>query len=77
VDRHLTHEVTSPVVFEELRSKSRRVRRSDLTFAVMDHNVPTTERPLPVTDEFSSAQMAALAKNAAELGITLLDYYSS
>jgi 3-isopropylmalate/(R)-2-methylmalate dehydratase large subunit len=76
IDRHLTHEVTSPVAFEELRSKSRRVRRPDLTFAVMDHNVPTTERSLPVTDELSSAQMAELARNAAEFGITLLDYHS-
>lgn len=76
VDRHLTHEVTSPIAFEELRTKSRKVRRPDLTFAVMDHNVPTTDRALPVTDELSAAQMRALAKNAAEQGITLFDYHS-
>ncbi|MEM2549708.1 MAG: 3-isopropylmalate dehydratase large subunit [Nitrososphaerota archaeon] len=76
IDRHLTHEVTSPVAFEELREKSRKVRRPDLTFAVMDHNVPTTDRSHPVTDELSAAQMRALARNAAEHGITLFDYHS-
>ncbi|HIQ30399.1 MAG TPA: 3-isopropylmalate dehydratase large subunit [Candidatus Caldiarchaeum subterraneum] len=76
IDRHLTHEVTSPVAFAGLREKGRRVRRPDLTFAVMDHNVPTAERTKPVDDELSAAQMKALAKNAREFGIMLFDYYS-
>jgi 3-isopropylmalate/(R)-2-methylmalate dehydratase large subunit len=76
VDRHLTHEVTSPIAFEGLRSKGRRVRRPDLTFAIMDHNVPTADRTLPVRDEYSRAQMKALARNAAEFGLTLFDYFS-
>lgn len=76
VDRHLTHEVTSPVAFENLRLAGRKVRRPDLTFAVMDHNVPTGDRALPVADEMSAAQMRALARNASEFGITLFDYYS-
>ncbi len=76
VDRHLTHEVTSSAAFEELRSKSRRIRRPDLTFAAMDHNVLTTDRSIQVTHELSSAQMAALARNVVEFDITLLDYHS-
>ncbi|MDJ0270153.1 MAG: 3-isopropylmalate dehydratase large subunit [Aigarchaeota archaeon] len=76
VDRHITHEVTSPVAFDGLRAAGRRVRRPDLTFAVMDHNVPTGDRALPVGDELSTAQMRALARNASEFGIMLFDYYS-
>lgn len=76
IDRHLTHEVTSPVAFENLRAAGRRVRRPDLTFAIMDHNVPTHDRVLPVRDELSLAQMRTLARNAREFGITLFDYFS-
>lgn len=76
VDRHLTHEVTSPIAFEGLRQKNRSVRRPDLTFAIMDHNVPTADRALPVRDEHSRAQMRALARNAADFGLTLFDYFS-
>ena len=76
VDRHLTHEVTSPVAFEGLRAAGRRVRRPDLTFAVMDHNVPTGDRALPVVDELSANQMRALARNAGEFGFMLFDYFS-
>jgi 3-isopropylmalate/(R)-2-methylmalate dehydratase large subunit len=76
VDRHLTHEVTSPIAFEGLRQKNRSVRRPDLTFAIMDHNVPTADRALPVRDEYSRAQMRALARNAADFGLTLFDYFS-
>lgn len=76
VDRHLTHEVTSPMAFEGLRERGRKVRRPDLTFAVMDHNVPTGDRLKPVVDEVSAAQMAALERNAKEFGITLFDIYS-
>lgn len=76
VDRHLTHEVTSPLAFEALRAAGRRVRRPDLTFGVMDHNVSTGDRGLPVLDEMSARQMNALARNTAEFGITCFDYFS-
>ncbi|HEY8489411.1 MAG TPA: 3-isopropylmalate dehydratase large subunit [Dehalococcoidia bacterium] len=71
VDLHLVHEVTSPQAFEGLRLAGRRVRRPDLTIATVDHNVPTTDRSLPIQDEVSAAQIAALERNAAEFGITL------
>jgi 3-isopropylmalate/(R)-2-methylmalate dehydratase large subunit len=73
IDRHLVHEVTSPQAFDGLRANSRRVRRPDLTFATMDHNVPTSERSLPIVDQISSAQIQALAQNCKEFGITLFD----
>ena len=76
IDRHITHEVTSPVAFENLRAAGRKVRRPDLTFAVMDHNVPTGDRSLPVEDELSANQMRALARNAKEFGFMLFDYFS-
>ncbi|HYB45506.1 MAG TPA: aconitase family protein, partial [Nitrososphaerales archaeon] len=76
IDRHLTHEVTSPLAFESLRASGRRVRRPDLTFAVMDHNVPTGDRSLPVADPMSQKQMATLAANTGRYGITLFDYNS-
>ncbi|MCX8200829.1 MAG: 3-isopropylmalate dehydratase large subunit [Candidatus Caldarchaeum sp.] len=76
IDRHLTHEVTSPLAFEGLRASGRKVRRPDLTFAVMDHNVPTSDRTEPVKEPMSAAQMQALKRNASEFGITLFDYFS-
>ncbi len=76
IDRHLTHEVTSPLAFEGLRAARRTVRRPDLTFAVMDHNVPTSDRAEPVRDAMSAMQMAALRRNAQEFNILLFDYYS-
>jgi len=76
IDLHLVHEVTSPQAFEGLRLAGRRVRRPDLTFATMDHNVPTWDRSLPVTDEIAARQMEALAKNCQEFGITLFDLFS-
>jgi 3-isopropylmalate/(R)-2-methylmalate dehydratase large subunit len=69
VDLHLVHEVTSPQAFDGLRTAGRPVRRPDLTVATMDHNVPTLDGP--ITDPTSAAQMQALARNAAEFGITL------
>ncbi|HXW01929.1 MAG TPA: aconitase family protein, partial [Candidatus Nitrosotenuis sp.] len=51
IDRHLVHEVTSPQAFDGLRINKRTVRRPDLTFATMDHNVPTTNRSLPIIDQ--------------------------
>ncbi len=76
IDRHLTHEVTSPLAFESLRASGRRVRRPDLTFAVMDHNVPTGDRQLPIADAMSEKQMAALSRNTKEFGILCFDYNS-
>jgi 3-isopropylmalate/(R)-2-methylmalate dehydratase large subunit len=76
IDRHIIHEVTSPVAFEGLISSNRSVRRPDLTFAVMDHNVPTADRSLPVADELSAAQMSLLKRNAERFGVRLFDYYS-
>lgn len=76
IDRHLTHEVTSPIAFESLRKAKRVVRRPDLTFAVTDHNVPTTDRSLPVIDELSRRQILELVKNCEEFGITCFDYTS-
>ena len=76
IDRHITHEVTSPLAFESLKASGRRVRRPDLTFATMDHNVPTGDRSLPVNDPMSARQMATLAANAQAFGITLFDYHN-
>ncbi|MEM8827696.1 MAG: aconitase family protein, partial [Pseudomonadota bacterium] len=69
IDRHLIHEVTTPQAFEGLRAAGRRVRRPDLTLAVPDHNVPTTDRHLPITDPASAAQVALLKRNADAFGI--------
>lgn len=77
IDRHLVHEVTSPQAFEGLRSAGRRTRRPDLTFATMDHNVPTADRALPIEDSISALQMETLARNCREFGITLFDLHST
>ena len=69
VDLHLVHEVTSPQAFESLRTSGRPVRRTDLTVATMDHNVPTTDGP--ITDELARAQLDALRRNCEEFGIRL------
>ncbi|WP_164155302.1 3-isopropylmalate dehydratase large subunit [Sandarakinorhabdus rubra] len=71
IDRHLIHEVTTPQAFEALRLAGRRLRRPDLTLAVPDHNVPTTDRRLPITDPMSKAQLEALVKNCADFGVEL------
>jgi 3-isopropylmalate/(R)-2-methylmalate dehydratase large subunit len=76
VDLHLVHEVTSPQAFDGLRMSGRAVRRPDLTVATMDHNVPTWNRSLPVTDEVSRQQMDTLAQNCREFGIPLYDLHS-
>ena len=73
IDTHLVHEVTSPQAFEGLRLNNRKVRRPDLTFATMDHNVPTTDRSLPVTDLIAAKQMKTLAENCTEFDIPLYD----
>ena len=73
IDRHLLHEVTSPQAFEGIRQNKRFVRRSDLTIATADHNVPTNDRSLPIIDEVSKMQLETLSKNCKEFGITLFD----
>ncbi|MCS6985673.1 MAG: 3-isopropylmalate dehydratase large subunit [Leptospiraceae bacterium] len=76
IDLHLIHEVTSPQAFDGLRLANRKVRAPHKTFATMDHNVPTTDRSLPVRDPISAKQMEYLRKNCEEFGITLYDLHS-
>lgn len=76
VDRHLVHEVTSPQAFDSLRMNKRKVRRPDLTFATMDHNVPTSDRSLPIADQISARQIQVLEKNCKDFGIQLFDINS-
>ncbi len=76
IDRHLVHEVTSPQAFEGLRLAGRPVRRPDLTFATVDHNVPTTGRELPIADPLARAQVEALRSNAVAFGVPLFDFDS-
>ncbi len=71
VDRHLVHEVTSPQAFEGLRLAGRRPRRPGAVLAVPDHNVPTTDRRLPIVDEVSATQIRTLEENCKEFGVTL------
>jgi 3-isopropylmalate/(R)-2-methylmalate dehydratase large subunit len=73
IDRHLVHEVTSPQAFEGLRATKRKVRVPEKTLAVVDHNVPTTDRSKPNPDPESAEQIAALAENARDFGI---EYYN-
>ncbi len=72
IDRHLVHEVTSPQAFEGLRLAKRKVRRPDLTFATLDHNVPT-ENQHDIRDPLSRRQVEALRTNSREFGVTLYD----
>lgn len=74
IDQHLIHEVTSPQAFEGLRLAGRKVRRPDLTYATMDHNVPTKNRDV-IKDEISKKQMETLRKNCEEFGIKLADMF--
>ena len=73
IDRHLVHEVTSPQAFEGLRNTKRSVRRPDLTLAVADHNVPTSDRSMGIEDEESRIQIEALDQNCADFGVELYD----
>jgi 3-isopropylmalate/(R)-2-methylmalate dehydratase large subunit len=73
IDLHLVHEVTSPQAFEGLRLAGRRVRRPELTVATPDHNVPTTDRLLPIADPVSRKQVETLRQNCREFGIRLYD----
>src|SRR6185437_12267900 len=70
IDRHLIHEVTSPQAFEGLRLSGRKVRRPDLTFATLDHNVPT-ENQFDIREPMSRRQVEALRDNCREFGVRL------
>jgi 3-isopropylmalate/(R)-2-methylmalate dehydratase large subunit len=76
IDRHLIHEGTSPQAFSGLKAGGRTVRRPDLTFAVMDHSVPTKDRHLPLLDTVAAAQFVALERNCRETGILLFNMQS-
>jgi 3-isopropylmalate/(R)-2-methylmalate dehydratase large subunit len=76
IDLHLIHEVTSPQAFEGLRQAGRKVRRPDLTFGTVDHNVPTTDRSLPIADPIAATQVDTLRRNCREFGIQLFDIHS-
>lgn len=73
IDRHLVHEVTSPQAFEGLRMAGRKVHAPKKTLAVVDHNVPTSDRSKGIDDPESKLQVDTLAANAAEFDV---DYYS-
>src|SRR6266567_7206339 len=76
IDRHLIHEGTSPQAFAGLKVAGRKVRRPDLTFAVIDHSVPTKDRNLPILDTVAAAQFDALAQNCRETGVLFFDMRS-
>ena len=71
IDRHLVHEVTSPQAFEGLRNSGRKVRKPNYTFAVADHNVPTSDRSQGITNKESRIQVETLEKNCKDFGVTL------
>lgn len=73
IDRHLVHEVTSPQAFEGLRMAGRKVRKPENTLAVMDHNVPTSDRSKPIEEEESRIQVDTLRENCKEFGVQLFD----
>ncbi|MEO6573154.1 MAG: 3-isopropylmalate dehydratase large subunit [Polyangiaceae bacterium] len=75
IDRHLVHEVILPQAFEGLRMNKRTVRAPERTLAVVDHNVPTTDRSLPNPDPESVIQIAALAENTRDFGIEYYDAF--
>jgi 3-isopropylmalate/(R)-2-methylmalate dehydratase large subunit len=76
IDLHLIHEVTSPQAFDGLRQVGRKVRRPDLTFGTVDHNVPTTDRSLPIADAVAANQVETLRRNCKEFGVQLYDINS-
>ncbi|WP_019930065.1 3-isopropylmalate dehydratase large subunit [Nocardia sp. BMG111209] len=71
IDLHLVHEVTSPQAFDGLRAAGRPVRRTDLTIATEDHNVPTVDIDQPIADPISRLQVETLRRNCAEFGVRL------
>src|SRR6201994_4857860 len=73
IDLHLVHEVTSPQAFEGLRQAGRKLRRPDLTFATLDHNIPTTGDRMSLEDALARTQVESLRKNCREFGVPLYD----
>ncbi|MFQ1851776.1 3-isopropylmalate dehydratase large subunit [Aeromonas veronii] len=73
IDRHLVHEVTSPQAFDGLRAMNRQLRRPDLTWATMDHNVSTTTKDIAASGEMARIQMETLADNCKAFGVRLYD----
>ena len=73
IDLHLVHEVTSPQAFEGLRQAKRKVRRPDLTFATLDHHIPTIGNRMVLEDALARTQVEALRKNCREFGVPLFD----
>ncbi|MEL7497027.1 MAG: 3-isopropylmalate dehydratase large subunit [Planctomycetota bacterium] len=73
IDLHLVHEVTSPQAFEGLRLANRKLRRPELTVATQDHNVPTTDRSLPIVDPVSKQQIETLRQNCRDFDVKLYD----
>ncbi|WP_290707605.1 aconitase family protein, partial [Gordonia sp. UBA5067] len=71
IDLHLVHEVTSPQAFDGLRVAGRPVRRTDLTIATEDHNVPTVDIDKPIADPVSRTQVETLRRNCEEFGVRL------
>lgn len=70
IDRHMVHEVTSPVAFLGLKNRALPVLYPARTFATADHNTPTVNQHLPVADPLSRNQLKALERNANEYGIS-------
>lgn len=73
IDLQLVHEVTSAQAFEGLRLAGRKVRRPERTVATIDHNVPTTDRSLPILDPISKKSIDTLRENCREFGVRLYD----
>ncbi len=73
IDRHLVHEVTSPQAFEGLRLNGRKVRHPERTLAVVDHNVPTSDRTHGIDNPESKLQVDTMADNARELSVEYFD----
>ncbi len=74
IDLHLVHEVTSPQAFEGLRLAGRKIRRPDLTFATIDHNIPTTaDERLVIKDQVAAQQIATLRRNCEATSVPLFD----
>src|SRR5437660_9039148 len=76
IERHVVHEGTSPQAYAGLEAAGRQVRRRELTFAVMDHSVPTKNRELPIVDDSARLQFEALARNCKNHGVRLFDMFS-
>src|SRR5881409_3140886 len=76
IDLHLIHEVTTPQAFTGLRKRGLKIRRTDKTFATMDHSIPTSSRSLSGFDEMAANQVRTLAANCAEFGVPLFDLNS-